>query len=87
VRTRETGTHAAVVELGGPGPLASSPQLEVSPCPSCPLMFQPQHLTVVSFCSQRQPRITGRSGISIDIRGESFAQGAAVALPPNAVLD
>jgi hypothetical protein len=53
VRTRRAGTCDAVVELGGQGPLASSPRLKVSPSPSCPLSFCPQHLTVASSCREK----------------------------------
>ena len=52
VRTRGAGKRAAEVELGGHEPLARSPRFEVSPSPSCPLMFQPQHLTVASSCGE-----------------------------------
>ena len=41
-------TRDAVMELGGQRPLASSPRSEVSPSPSCPYLFWPQHLTVAS---------------------------------------
>ena len=47
------------VELGGQGPLISSPRLKVSPSPSCPALFLPQHLTVASSC-EKHPRITER---------------------------
>ena len=60
MRTREAGTTDAVVEVGGQGPLASSPRFEVSPSPSCPLLiFSPQHLRVASSCGE-EPRITDR---------------------------
>jgi len=59
VRTSEDGMRDAVMELGGQGPLASSPRAEVSPRPSCPSSFQPQHLTVVSSCGEKQPGIIG----------------------------
>ena len=36
VRTREAGTMDSGVQLGGQGPLAWSPRLEMSPIPSCP---------------------------------------------------
>jgi len=55
VRTRGAGSIEAAVELGGHEPLAWSPRLEVSPSPSCPLKFQPQHLTVASSCGEKQP--------------------------------
>jgi len=60
VRTRADGTRDTVVKLGGQGPSASSPRLKVSPSPSWPLMFQPQHLTVASSCGEEQPRFTDR---------------------------
>ena len=60
VRTRADGPRDAEVELGGQGPLVLSPRLTVSPSPSCPLMFQPQHLTVASSCGEEKPRITDR---------------------------
>jgi len=75
VSTRGASTRDAVVELGGRGPLALSPRVEVSPSPSCPLMFQPQHLTVVSFCGEKQPRITDWLRISIDKWGSHSPQG------------
>jgi hypothetical protein len=50
----------AVVELGGQGPLASSPRFKVSPCPSCPTSLCPQHLTVASSCGETQSSITAR---------------------------
>ena len=68
-----TGTRDAVVELGGQGPLASSPRFAVSPCPSCPALLLPQHLMVASSCGEMQPRITGR--LSKDRWGESCTQG------------
>ena len=74
VGTRGAGTREAVVELGGHEPLALSPRFEVSPSPSCPLVFKPQHLTVASSCAEKQP--TDRS--SIDRWGESFTQGLQV---------
>ena len=60
MRTRKAGKRNAVVELGGQGPLALSPRLTVSPCPSCPLLLLPQHLTLASSCGEEQPRsLTG----------------------------
>jgi len=59
VRTYQAGTKDAVMELGGQGPLASSPRFELSPRPSCPYSFKPQHLTVVSSCGEKQPGIIG----------------------------
>ena len=53
MRTHGAGTKDAVVhmvELGGQGPLASSPRFEMSPSPSFPLVLLPQHLRVVSSC-------------------------------------
>jgi hypothetical protein len=63
VRTRRAGTSEAVVVLGGQGPSASSPRLEVSPSPSCPASFLPQHLTVASSCGEKQPGTTDWLGI------------------------
>ena len=74
MNTRADGTRGAVVKLGGQGPLASSPRFEVSPSPSCPLMFQPQHLTVASSCGENRPKITDRIMFSLKIWGESFAK-------------
>ena len=74
MRTLVAGTRDAVTEFGGQGPLALSPRLKVSPSPSCPLMFMPQHLTVVSFCGEQQPRIIDRLWISIDLRFGSITQ-------------
>ena len=54
MRARGVGTQTAVVELGRQGPLALSPRFEVSPSPSCPLRFQPQHLTVASSCGETE---------------------------------
>ena len=59
-----------MVELGGQGPLASSPLLVSSPSPSCPRSFRPQHLTVASSCGRTQQRITDQ--LSKDCWGESF---------------
>ena len=74
VRTRVDGTRDAVVELGGQGPFALSPRFEVSPSPSCPLMFHPQHLMVASSCGENQPKITNRKIVCFEIWGESFAK-------------
>ena len=67
-RERERERARERVGLGGQGPLAPSPRLLRSPCPSCPEAPQPQHLTVASSC-----------GISDEFRigswGESFTQG------------
>ena len=82
MRTRGAGTRDAVMEFGRQGPLASSPRLKVSPSPSCPLMFMPQHLTVVSFCGEQQPRITDRLRTSIDLYVRSFTQCNALRRPP-----
>ena len=60
MRTCGAGTRVAVVELGGQGPLASSPRIAVSPSPSCPTSLCPQHLTVASSCGEKQLRITDR---------------------------
>jgi hypothetical protein len=76
VRTREAGTRDAQVELGGRGPLASSPRFAVSPSPSCPSRLLPQHLTVASSCGEKQPRITDQFRISR--WGEYFTQGRQV---------
>ena len=73
MNTRADGTTDAVVELGGQGPCALSPRFEGSPSPSCPLMFQPQHLTVASSCGENQPKITDRTMFSLNLWGESFA--------------
>ena len=40
------------MEHGGQGPLASSPRLSVSPIPSTPSPFMPQHLSDVSSCGE-----------------------------------
>ena len=66
--TRRAGTKEAAVELGGHEPLALLPRFEVSPSPSCPLKFKPQHLTVASSCGEKQP--TDR--LSKDLSGELF---------------
>ena len=73
VKTRGAGTRDVVVDLGGQGPLALSPRLNLSPIPSCPASFCPQHLTVASSCGEKQPRISHR--FSKDGWGESFTQG------------
>jgi len=73
VRTCGAGTRVAGAELGGPGPLALSPREEVSPNPSCPLSFWPQHLRVASSCGEKQPRITDR--LRKDGWGEYLDQG------------
>ena len=78
---RGASMRDAVVELGGQGPLALSPRVAVSPCPSCPLMFQPQHFTVASFCSEKQPRITDRLRKSVDKRGINSHQDIKQADP------
>jgi hypothetical protein len=70
--SRGAGARDAVVELGGQGPLASSPRSTVSPSPSCPALLLPQHLMVASSCGERQPRITDR--FRIGSWGESFNQ-------------
>ena len=57
VRICGVSTRDAVGELAGQGPLASSPRSEVSPSPSCPHEFLPQHLTVASSCGEPQVRI------------------------------
>ena len=54
--TRVQKERDAVMELGGQGPLASSPRFAVSPSPSCPKALKPQHLTVASSCSENPPR-------------------------------
>ena len=52
VRTRgaKAGTRCTVVGHAREGPLAPLPRLTVSPCPSCPPSFFPQHFTVASSC-------------------------------------
>ena len=69
MRTCGAGTRVAVVELGGQGPLASSPRCDPSPIPICPYMLPPQHLRVASSCGEEQPRITdwlhGRLGRAV----------------------
>jgi hypothetical protein len=61
-----------VEERGGQGPLASTPRCEVSPNPSCPSLFLPQHLTVASSCGEKQPRVT--DWLRGDEFGESFTE-------------
>jgi len=68
VSTHEAGTRHAVVELGGQGPLASSPRPEVSPCPSRPWPLPPQHLTVASSCRERD----NRGSLEVEGSGESL---------------
>ena len=72
MRTRGVGERDAVVELGGQGPLASSPRLKLSPSPSCPWILSPQHLTVASSCGEKHTTITDRS--KIGGWGQSFNQ-------------
>ena len=72
--TRRKSTKEAAVELGGHEPLALLPRFEVSPSPSCPLKFKPQHLTVASSCGEKQP--TDRLGK--DWSGESLTHGLQV---------
>jgi hypothetical protein len=60
VRARWADTSNAVEELGRQGPLASSPRVEVSPSPSCPRLFLPQHLTVALSCGEKEPRVSHR---------------------------
>jgi hypothetical protein len=81
VRTRGAGTRAAEVELGGHEPLARSPRFEVSPSPSCPLRFQPQHLIVASSCGE----IEDHWPVENKHRhmGQVICSKAAVALTPN----
>jgi len=67
-----------VVDLGGQGPLASSPRFAESPSPNCPALFKPQHLTIVtivSSCGKKQPRITGRFSSGINMWDESVTKG------------
>jgi len=81
VRTRGADTKDVVMEFGGQEPLASSPRSKVSPCPSCPASFIPQHLRAASSCGEtfchsdilEQPRTTGRSRKAG--RAESFTKG------------
>ena len=71
------GTRDMVVKLGGQGPLALSPRPKVSPAspsPSCPYSLRPQHLRVASSCGEKQPRITDRCRIGINIWGEYFTE-------------
>jgi len=53
VRTSGAGQRDEVVELGGQGPLELMPRFSLSPEPSCPKMFKPQHLTVASSCGEK----------------------------------
>ena len=43
-------------------PLLPSPRLDVSPYPSCPTPFQPQHLTLLSSCVQHTHNSSGKWG-------------------------
>ena len=61
VRTCGAGTRDASEELGGQGPLASSPWSDLTPIPSCPASLLPQHWRVASSCGKTQPRITERA--------------------------
>ena len=70
-----------MVELGGQGPLALSPRVAVSPSPSCPASFRPQHLTVASSCGEQQSPITER--LCTGIWGESFNRGRQERFPPS----
>jgi len=67
VSTSGAGKRDAGVERGGKGPLALTPRSMVSPCPSCPALFWPQHLTVASSCGEKQLRTTDRFWIGIDM--------------------
>ena len=62
-----------MVELGGQGPLASSPLCVLTPIPSCPLLLAPQHLRLVSSCGEEQPSITQL--FSIGFWAECFTEG------------
>ena len=73
MRTRGEGTSDTTVDLGGQGPSASSPRSKMSPCPSCPHVFPPQHLTAALSYGKEQPRITDR--LRMGNCGESFTQG------------
>jgi hypothetical protein len=53
------------VGRAGHPPLLPSPRCNVSPCPSCPLLLYPQHLTVASSCEELQVRLLHRSMSSI----------------------
>ena len=64
--------------------MALMPRMAVSPCPNCPLSFQPQHLTVASSCGEKQSGITDR--FTVGRSGESFTQRLQ-ALIFNVVLD
>ena len=73
------------LKLGGHGPLASSPLLAVSPSPSCPLLFQPQHLMVASSCGGQNLALavlqvpyslaSGRGGRAGGDRGNEATEG------------
>jgi hypothetical protein len=76
VRTRGAGERDTVVELGGQGPLASSPRSVSTPSPSCPSIVPPQHLRVASSCGEKHPRIT--DWLKIGGWGESITQGLEV---------
>jgi hypothetical protein len=45
------------VGRAGHPPLLPSPRCDVSPCPSCPRLLYPQHLTVASSCEELQVRL------------------------------
>ena len=84
VRTCGAGRKDAMVELGGQGPLASSPRLNMSPSPRFPALLNPQHLTVASSCGEKQPMITAR--LSSEIWGESFNRGRQERCPPSKLM-
>ena len=83
MRTRGAGAREAVVELGGQGPLASSPWSVSTPSPSCPSPLKPQHLRVASSCGEKQSRITDQQR-SV---GPVFHPRASGALILNVVID
>ena len=62
-----------VVELGGQGPLAMSPRFRVSPSPSWPSSFAPQHLIVASSCGKGTAGITDH--FTTGSLGESCTEG------------
>ena len=74
-----------VVGLGGQGPLAAPPRFELSPSPSCPESFRPQHLRVASSCGKKQPRITNRCENCTNTLGASCAQGLEACISFNVV--
>ena len=82
MRKCRAGTRHSLVKLGWQVPLAPPPRFLASPSPSCPLMFMPQHLTVLSFCSEKQQKITDRLRSGSDTLGKSATQGMQSHRPP-----